>query len=86
MKNEEHWQFRKATKEQAPASREQKLHICRQSTSHSLSRAPVGAELGVGRVGDAPSSDRQAGGRLVHRMRMCEQLSRNIWQERGTCG
>lgn len=51
MKNEEHWQFRKATKEQAPASREQKLHICRQSTSHGLSRAPVGAEVGVGREG-----------------------------------
>lgn len=58
MKNEEHWQFRKATKEQAPASREQKLHICRQSTSHSLSRAPVGAEVGVGRVGDGEGGRR----------------------------
>lgn len=62
MKNEEHWQFRKPRKEQAPASREQKLHICTQSTSHCLSRASVGAGMGGG-VGDSPcQTDKLAGG------------------------
>lgn len=40
MKNEEHWQFRKPRKEQAPASREQKLHIV--SKAHPIaSPAPL---------------------------------------------
>lgn len=67
VKNEEHWQFRKLTKEQTPASREQKLHICKQSTSNSLSCAPVGGVGGGGVMGDSPSSDRQAGWRLAHK-------------------